>query len=214
MQQMKLETNEKVLAMYQAVCVLIEEGYDIHKIKVSDITARAGIGKGTAYEYFRSKEELLAKAMQYDFILQYQLLEGEVRRKQSLRDAVYSSFEWLEKNTARKRFAMQLVELTRELEKGTDGIWTGIDCMMQQMDCGAELFRKILQYMVALGRSEDIIGASVPEKMAQLELFSRFISFFVYLQMGTPEGDEEIRQTKSFLYDNIVKSLGDFTPPV
>lgn len=211
---MKLETNEKVLAMYQAVCVLIEEGYDIHKIKVSDITARAGIGKGTAYEYFRSKEELLAKAMQYDFILQYQLLEGEVRRKQSLRDAIYSSFEWLEKNTARKRFAMQLVELTRELEKGTDGIWTGIDCMMQQMDCGAELFRKILQYMVALGRSEDIIGASVPEKMAQLELFSRFISFFVYLQMGTPESDEEIRQTKSFLYDNIVKSLGDFTPPV
>lgn len=209
---MKTETNEKVLAMYQAVCALLEEGCDIHRIKVSDITARAGIGKGTAYEYFRSKEELLAKALQYDFTLQYQLLEGEVKQKRSLWDAMYSSFDWLEKNTARKRFAMQFLKLTREMEKGGEGFGSGIDCMMQQMDCGVEMFRQILKYMVALGRSEGVIASGVPEKMAQLELFSKFMGFFVYLQMGEPENKEEIRQTKRFLYDNIVKSLGDFEP--
>lgn len=205
---MKTETNEKVLAMYQAVCALLEEGCDIYKIKVSDITARAGIGKGTAYEYFRSKEELMAKALQYDFFLQYQLLEGEVKQQQTLLGAMYSGFGWLERNTARKRFTMQFLKLTREIGSREEDF----DCMMQQMDCGVEMFGQILEYMVRLGRSEGIIHAGVPEKMAQLELFSKFMGFFVFLQMGNPENDEEIRQTKKFLYDNIVKSLGDFTP--
>ena len=53
---MASETNEKVLAMYRAVRELLEEGVNPEQIKVSDVTGRAGIGKGTAYEYFRSKE--------------------------------------------------------------------------------------------------------------------------------------------------------------
>ena len=42
----------KVLGMYRAVVELIEEGADIAGLRVSTITDRAGIGKGTAYEYF------------------------------------------------------------------------------------------------------------------------------------------------------------------
>ena len=52
---MENEKNKKVMAMYQAVWKLLDEGKDLHKLKVSDITECAGIGKGTAYEYFRSK---------------------------------------------------------------------------------------------------------------------------------------------------------------
>ena len=59
---MKEKLSEKELALFQAVIDLIEEDADIHSIKVSDITNRAGIGKGTAYEYFSSKEEMVAKA--------------------------------------------------------------------------------------------------------------------------------------------------------
>ena len=45
----------KVLKMFQACAELMEEGMDVHDIKVVDITNRAGIGKGTAYEYFKNK---------------------------------------------------------------------------------------------------------------------------------------------------------------
>lgn len=45
---------QKVLALYQAVIEFINEGCDINTLKVADITGRAGIGKGTAYEYFSS----------------------------------------------------------------------------------------------------------------------------------------------------------------
>ena len=49
------EIPEKVLLIYQAVPQMLKEGADINTLKVSEITERAGIGKGTAYEYFSSK---------------------------------------------------------------------------------------------------------------------------------------------------------------
>ncbi len=53
------EIPPKVLLMYDAVQQLIGEGCSVSQIRVSSITERAGIGKGTAYEYFDSKEEIL-----------------------------------------------------------------------------------------------------------------------------------------------------------
>ena len=38
------ETRPKVLALYRGVLELLDEGADVNGIKVSDITARAGIG--------------------------------------------------------------------------------------------------------------------------------------------------------------------------
>lgn len=56
---------QKVLALYQAVIEFINEGCDINTLKVADITGWAGIGKGTAYEYFSSKEEIISSAILY-----------------------------------------------------------------------------------------------------------------------------------------------------
>ncbi|MDR2044460.1 MAG: TetR/AcrR family transcriptional regulator [Clostridium sp.] len=56
---------EKVLLMYRAVMELLAEGADMNTIKVSAVTERAGIGKGTAYDYFDSKEEIIASAIAF-----------------------------------------------------------------------------------------------------------------------------------------------------
>ena len=53
-QKLIQDPSQKVLAMYQAVIEFINEGCDINTLKVAVITGRAGIGKGTAYEYFSS----------------------------------------------------------------------------------------------------------------------------------------------------------------
>lgn len=56
------EASEKVQKMYEAIAAFVEEKRDLSTIKVSEITSRAGIGKGTAYEYFSSKEEIIIHA--------------------------------------------------------------------------------------------------------------------------------------------------------
>lgn len=54
---------EKVLQMYEAVYQLIIDGEDMSSVTVSRITQNAGIGKGTAYDYFDSREEIIVCAI-------------------------------------------------------------------------------------------------------------------------------------------------------
>ena len=56
---------EKKAAVFRAVLGLLRQGRPLGDLKVSEIAEAAGIGKGTVYEYFPSREELLRDAMQY-----------------------------------------------------------------------------------------------------------------------------------------------------
>ena len=57
--------SEKELAIYQGVLRLLAEGADIYALKASDIAQAAGIGKGTLYNYFSSKEEIILSTIRY-----------------------------------------------------------------------------------------------------------------------------------------------------
>ncbi|WP_350344062.1 TetR/AcrR family transcriptional regulator [Proteinivorax tanatarense] len=60
-----MPTEEKKEFIYEAALSLIDESDDLSKIKVMDIAQKANIGKGTVYEYFNSKEQLIAEAITY-----------------------------------------------------------------------------------------------------------------------------------------------------
>lgn len=55
----------KVEALYQAIMALFVEGADLNTLTVAEIARKAGIGKGTVYEYFDNKEEMIADAAYY-----------------------------------------------------------------------------------------------------------------------------------------------------
>lgn len=96
------EIPPKVLLMYEAVQQLIGEGCSVSQIRVSSITERAGIGKGTAYEYFDSKEEILVSA----FIFYVRGLAEEMKRRLmplgSLREQINYIFDNLDRESQRK----------------------------------------------------------------------------------------------------------------
>ena len=56
-------SQDKKELLYGAALSLIHEKRDLGSIKVADIAARANIGKSTVYEYFDSKEQLIAEAL-------------------------------------------------------------------------------------------------------------------------------------------------------
>ena len=65
---------EKKELLYSAVLRLIAAGKPVDGLKVSEIASEAGIGKGTVYEYFTSREELLAGAVEYGKRREYEAL--------------------------------------------------------------------------------------------------------------------------------------------
>ena len=64
---------EKETALYEAVFRLLARGEKMYSVTVQQIAEEAGIGKGTVYEYFTSREEIISKAMAYR-------LRGEAER--------------------------------------------------------------------------------------------------------------------------------------
>lgn len=93
-----LNPPEKIKLMYEAVSGFIREQRDISSIKVSDITARAGIGKGTAYEYFSSKEELITNALMYEYSQKMQQLAAAAFAPDDFRERCYKIMDWIKDN--------------------------------------------------------------------------------------------------------------------
>jgi len=57
----KIKKKEEILLA--ALRVFARKGF--YKTKMADIAEESGVGKGTIYEYFRSKEELLGKGFEF-----------------------------------------------------------------------------------------------------------------------------------------------------
>ena len=81
--------------MQAAIHVFAQNG--IVKSKMIDIARKAGVGKGTIYEYFRSKEEIFAAAFDYFFnqieALIQQTLQISVEPREQLKNLIRVTME-------------------------------------------------------------------------------------------------------------------------
>ena len=201
---MQIETNEKVLAMYHAVAALMDEGRDIHNLKVSDITQKAGIGKGTAYEYFRSKEELLAKAICYDFAVQFQSLEKELEEKNKLKEALDSCFDWMDSHTMSPRMVMQFINaLSIIFSKKADDFLNNEE--PEHHKYGKRVTDMIMNRIIAVGKKEGTIHPQIPDDMVCLEVLAKLFAYFAWLQKK--EKEIERIQVRDYLYESMKRAL-------
>lgn len=60
---MNTKKGKKKEAIYNAVCTLWQREQSLDALTVQRIAQEAGIGKGTVYEYFTSREEILAQTI-------------------------------------------------------------------------------------------------------------------------------------------------------
>ena len=60
-----MQPKEKQLQIYNAVLALASRGVDLNAVRMQEIASEAGIGKGTIYEYFPSKEAVLSATVTY-----------------------------------------------------------------------------------------------------------------------------------------------------
>ncbi|MBN1892152.1 MAG: helix-turn-helix transcriptional regulator [Clostridiales bacterium] len=83
------EYAPKEVELFEGIVTLLNDGRSIHELKVADIAAAAGMGKGTAYEYFSSKEEIIREAIRYHICLEFKAFSEFV----SARDEFVSMLE-------------------------------------------------------------------------------------------------------------------------
>ncbi len=87
------EAKEEKRRRIMEAAVDIFSGKLFHQVKMDEIASRAGVGKGTLYLYFQSKEELFRRSFQYAVDLYYfrlkEALEAEPSARKKLKKIVY-----------------------------------------------------------------------------------------------------------------------------
>lgn len=101
----------KVHQMYEAVIQLLEEGADVADIRVSTITERAGIGKGTAYEYFETKDEIVACAIVYQIQRIFSWLGEKLEEQEDFRQQVVFLLDVVEQKERCKAGFLRFVHM-------------------------------------------------------------------------------------------------------
>lgn len=192
----------KVLWMYEAVEQLIAEDADINDIRVSTITDKAGIGKGTAYDYFDTKEEILACAVIYYIQKETAEINRVLERKSSFAEQVAFLLEEVEKSGIKQQCIVQYVHIMTDNSALSRLIQEKIHMESVGKYLPVGIFTSILEK--AMERGE--VRKDLPLEYQVYTLFSRLLSYMICIYKDGPLklGADRLRP---LVYQSILNEL-------
>lgn len=197
---------EKVRLMYEAVSRLVQERRDIRNLKVADITALAGIGKGTAYEYFSTKEELIINALAYEYARKILDLKEQTDKEKGFQAKCFCVMEWIRENKAYNSMLPEILHV--ELEGAGS-------CAELKGQLSGNFFKEAHDYIYAT--MDELLDEGYAEGLfAETDVNKRRLAFlgamlqYAFVIMATTEpgfmslGQEGL---KEFVYQSMIRAL-------
>lgn len=202
------EKLPKMKKMFEAITALILEGADINTMKVSDITARAAIGKGTAYEYFKSKDELIVKAVLYELETLLQEVEDSIKACRSFRERYICILNWLEENFSGRNS----ITLFMNMYQGAYQISATLKAEMMNQTHGFECMLEHSRELLMEGIRDGELRDDLPLNMMCAVLVSSFSSLIIFLNQEMKQKakikEASIEQLKQLLTESLFATLG------
>lgn len=200
------EIPEKVLLIYQAVPQMLKEGADINTLKVSEITERAGIGKGTAYEYFSSKEELITRALLFYIEKKVNDIENISESQNSFPDKIHAVLDYVEQNFDDIRGFCMLVRIGTGSYEISEPLKNEYERMQETFDC--HRMDHLIDRMIEQGRQEGILTEN-NTFLCRMAFASQMMMYTAALlqQEKAVLNVLETEKLKTFVYHALVKSL-------
>lgn len=195
------EIPPKVLRMYQAVMELIEEGEDPNLLRVSTITERAGIGKGTAYEYFGSKEEIIVCSIVYQMQATVSAMEQKLQRKVSFQEKLDCLLDEAGVQKGKKSCFLKLVHLLTDNSELSFQVRGKLDSELFRQYGIMQFFRRILSEAVESGE----LRADLPLDYMLFSLVSRILSYMLLLSTDGPQVERS--HMRELVYQGILEEL-------
>lgn len=195
------EIPPKVLRMYQAVMELIEEGEDPNLLRVSTITERAGIGKGTAYEYFDSKEEIIIHSIVYQMRIIVSAMEQKLWGKVSFQEKLDCLLDEAGVQKGKKNCFLKLVHLLTDNSELSRQIHSKLDSELFRQYGILQFFRKILSEAVESGE----LRADLPLDYMLFSLVSRILSYMLFLSTDGPQVERSLM--RELVYQGVLEEL-------
>lgn len=195
---MERERLSKKVRILDAAAELIGENCSaIHTLKVADIARHAGVGKGTVYEYFSSKEEILQKAICHRIRQQIEEKWMEVLSKGSFREALYCGMELVvSKMDFPSAWDFQMVALLDD-DKSSETVQMEMKSFFEERMM--LMCRQLLERGMAEGLFSPVSMESACQAVVQLFCGLKFIAYF--------SRKEDLRPQMDYGYEMLLKIL-------
>ena len=196
----------KVRQMYRAVVELIGEGEEIAELRVSTITGRAGIGKGTAYEYFDSKEEIVACAITYAIESSFRRLETELLEKEDFCGQLEYLLDEIERKDDRKVCFLRFLHLLTDTSDFSDLIRQKL-CMESISEGTSRRYTPTTVFGKVLKRARER-GELRGDLPMDYMIYSLFSHLMLYMMAVTAkQGGAEGAAIRPYVRQAILKDL-------
>jgi len=195
---------EKEIKIYLAVGELIKEGRDINDMKVSEISQRAGIGKGTTYEYFQSKEELIYKAIHYFVIDSTKVAILKIMGEGSFKEKFYSIMDYIWESRLEERTLQSMLQFARSVRSSVD---TGsLKRIGDKYDpCTAVKFiEELLKQYLSSGYEEGLFTET--DDIYRKDVLCSQVLLFLFLMQDVRE-EERKKEIEDFVYNGMITLL-------
>lgn len=195
--------TDKVIAIYHAIEDLVAEGADISSMRVSDIAAKAGIGKGTTYEYFSSKEEMVIKAMVYLVDSMVKRILMQMESVETFRDKFMMLLDEMEEKAKQRACILKYLNMLSDMNLCEQMH----DVLLEDEEAKNASPMRIVQYLLEEGRKEGIIGNHFSQAYLETTMFSRVISFVIYADGDLGILRSDYGEMKQDLYEGLCREL-------
>lgn len=200
---LNIKYGSKETAIYNGVLKLVQSGKELQEIKASDIAAMAGIGKGTLYNYFSSKEEILAKSVIYMVDTDLSHMIQSAGKKKKFKDKCYCVFNSIENCIKNKNSTIKWIM--------SDSLTTGLLPYFYENAATIEGIKKrIMEFMADItdtGEREGVIGKHEDRNYVVTVLLSAVMGYSNNFTPIMKNAAISPDKSKDNAYEIIIKSL-------
>jgi len=158
----------KAIAVYEAVLGLIRDGRDVSALTVSDIARAAGIGKGTTYDYFSSKDEIIAKSLIYGYKQLLGQILDEIDKAKTLKEKI----QILTEIAVRHRHVGNAIETITEMISSSKEMKNHIRSVFESEHTGRMYLGKIIDHLIAAAVSEGLCETDADKSYGSFVILS------------------------------------------
>lgn len=167
---MSERTKEKI---FQGVLSLAQQGVPLHEVKVQAIATAAGLGKGTLYEYFSSKEEILAATMLWCMERELNALEEQLARDISFENQLENAQSFVVTMLLERGSSYRVIAAALTAPQGTSKL---PQQARQPLEQCRERLLGLIQRMIDTGRREGKIAPGCSDEYCHYVMKAAMIS--------------------------------------
>ncbi len=198
-----IKYSEKEIAIFNGLIKLMREGVNPYLIKVSDIARAANIGKGTIYDYFTSKEEVISKAIIYSISQDIQTMTRKVNAKQNFKDRLYQVLDIMGDSFEKKVSTLNILLSYGGIEKFYESL---VD-KESKISGFMALINNEVKSLLALGIKEGIITTDENLHYQMMAVLGAVSSFSHYFNHRALYNDVTLEEAKDITYRMLIKVL-------